>query len=452
MTSAPGPGAGPDPRAAFGSAGQGHVFRFWGELTGSERASLSAQAAGVDLGLFERLRRLALSEPPRVAALSPFPVIGFDDPARAEAESAGRDLLARGTVGFLTVAGGQSTRLGSDVPKGARPIGPFSGKSLFRWHAEKVLAASRRYGRALAWVIMTSDSNAAATEARFAEEDWFGLAGRVLFVRQRMLPAVDDEGKILLEAKGRIAMSPNGHGGTIEALARGGAIEWLADRNVAVLSYFQVDNALVNPADPAFLGFHSLRGAEMSAKVVVKADPLEKAGIVAYLDGKPGVLEYSELPEDVARATDDAGTLLYPHVSIAAHVFDVAFLNRMKGHELPYHPARKNVVALNRDGHTGSVPGIKFESFIFDAIPLARRFAAVLTTREEEFAPLKNATGENSPETVHAALKARTRGWYVRAGLPVPDREEDLEVSPLSAYDYETFLDFATRRGRGDRP
>jgi UDP-N-acetylglucosamine pyrophosphorylase len=255
-----------------------------------------------------------------------------------------------------------------------------------------------------------------------------------------MLPATDENGQILLRTPSSIALSPNGHGGAIEALAAGGALDWLRARGVTTLSYFQVDNALLSPADPAFLGYHALRNAEVSAKVVRKSHPLEKAGVVATVGGRPGVVEYTEIPEDLARATGEDGELLYGLANIAAHVFSLDFLDRIRARGLPYHLAVKNVPTVDGEGNPTEVRGRKFETFIFDSIPLAERFVAFLTDRAEEFAPLKNAEGENSPEAVRRALLDRTRRWCERAGRAVPEREEELEVSPERGYDLDTFV------------
>ncbi len=343
------------------------------------------------------------------------------------------------------MAGGQGTRLGFDGPKGCYRLPTPSSRPLFAWHAEKILAASRRHGVALPWVILVSDANARATRQHFEENDWYGLTGRIRFVRQKMLPAVDGEGKILLADPGRIALSPNGHGGSIDALAGedaldAGALDWLADHGVEIVSYFQVDNPLLNPADPVFLGFHQLTGAEMGVKVVWKNDPLEKAGIVAQVGGKPGILEYSELPEELARATTPDGELLYGLANIAAHTLSVTFLRRVAGAGLPYHVARKVIPTIDESGAPISIAGRKFETFIFDAIPKAKGFFACLVPRSEEFAPLKNAEGDNSPESVVRAIEERTRSWFARAGSPLKDEDPVPEITPLTAYDFESFV------------
>ncbi len=421
------------------------MFRFWDGLSEGERSALAAQCATVDLAFMSTLWNAHASSRRPPCQLAPHPVIGLADPCRVAAGSVGREMLSAGEVAFLTVAGGQATRLGTAIPKGMFPIGPATGKTLFAWQAEQVLGASRRYGRELPWVILVSDATAAVTESCFEAAGWFGLEGRVRFVRQRMLPTLDETGSLVLEGPGSLAMAPNGHGGTIEALGRGGAFEWLRRWGVRFVSYFQIDNPLVNAADAAFLGHLRVAGAEMSAKVVEKRDPFERAGVVALIDGRPGVLEYSELPDDKAREREADGRYRYRHASIAAHGFALSFLERMAERPLPYHAARKKVGCVGADGRPHEVWGVKFETFIFDAIPEAQGFFAWLAAREEEFAPLKNAVGEDSPETVRDAIVERGRRWYAASGRAAPDAPEALEVSPLAACDLESFREMLVR-------
>lgn len=454
MTDTPPNDLPPDARETitrFRAAGQEHVFRFLDRLAPGERDSLLAQAAAVDLDLVARLASEVLDEAPRAPEIAPLEPLGPDHPDAAEARRRGHDLFRQGKVAFYTVAGGQGTRLGYDGPKGGYPVGPFSGKTLFRWHAEKVLAASRRYGRAVPWIVMVSETNEAETKRLFAAESWFGLEDRVHFVAQRMLPAVDADGKIVLRTPFELMLAPNGHGGSIDALSRDGVLDRLADAGVELLSYFQVDNPLLNPADEAFLGFQALREAEMTAKVVSKRGPEEKAGVVALVDGRPGVVEYSEITDEDAHARSADGRLVYDLANIAAHGLSVDFVRRLQGAGLPYHTAKKKVPTVDDAGDPIEVTGRKFETFVFDAIPLARGFFAWLTERAEEFSPLKNAEGEDSPESVRRDLLERTRRWYDRAGVAPPGNEEELEVSPLTAYDDETFRDWLARRGAGEK-
>lgn len=434
---------------AFEDAGQGHVFRFIEELSPTGLAALLDDARSVELGYLDSVSRSAPEAYSPQDEVAPLDAIRPGDADRDAAIEAGHDLLSAGEVAFLMVAGGQATRLGYEGPKGAYPIGPATGKSLFRWQAEKVIAASRRYDVEFLFFVMVSDATAESTARHFRENDWFGLEGRIHFVRQRMLPTVDEAGRILLAGKDRIALAPNGHGGVLEALERDGALSRMRASGVRMVSYFQVDNALLNAADPAFLGYHALRNADMSVKVVPKSHPLEKAGVVCLRDGVPGVLEYSELPDDLAHATDSTGELMLGLANIAAHVFSLSFLERVHGLGLPVHCAHKQTAALDDSGSPAQVHCRKYETFVFDAMPLASGLNVVVADRSEEFAPLKNKAGDDSPETVLSALLDRARSWFRRAGATVPHDLPALEISPLDGYDFESFCEHLRRDAGG---
>ena len=290
----------------FAQAGQGQVFAFWAQLDDAGRRALLAQAREINLGEVAQLTRTLLG--PGGAAgvdlsgLVPAPYVvrpenGGDGAAWARARAAGEEALRAGRVAAFTVAGGQGTRLGYAGPKGTFPVTPLKQKPLFQVFAEKLAAAGRRYGRPLPWFIMTSHANHAQTEAFFSEHRFFGLdRSRVHFFRQGRMPAVDFNGKILLEAKDGIAMSPDGHGGSLRALKRSGALDVMKDAAVDTITYFQVDNPLVRCVDPEFIGWHLLHGAEMSAKMVPKAYPEEKLGHFCLQHGRLVVIEYSDLP------------------------------------------------------------------------------------------------------------------------------------------------------------
>lgn len=437
-------------RARFCEAEQGHVFRFFDDLSADQQATLLAQLRSIDLALVKRLieSHLAADKPPHVPMLAPGHVIPLaaDDAARAderESRRIGEEALRAGRVGVLIVAGGQATRLGYDAPKGTFPIAPISGKSLFQLHAEKLRALGRRYGHALPLLLLVSPDNHAPTRRFFEQHGWFGLApGDVHFIEQGMLPALDRDGRLLLAERGRIFLSPDGHGGVYRALAVSGPLEMLKKRGVDTLFYFQVDNPLVKVADPIFLGHHLRQQSEFSLKVVAKRDAGEKVGVFAQVDGRPGIVEYSDLPEALREARDASGRLLYGAGSIAIHAFSLDFFARLgKGTlDLPHHLARKKVPYVDDTGDvvTPSEPnGMKFESFVFDGLALARKTVAMEVARSEEFAPVKNKSGEDSPETSRAAQSALFRSWIAAAGLPVPPPEGAVEIGPLLALDAE---------------
>jgi UDP-N-acetylglucosamine/UDP-N-acetylgalactosamine diphosphorylase len=362
------------------------------------------------------------------------------DTLPASAVALGEDALRRGEVAALVVSGGQGSRLGFDRPKGMYPVGPVSGASLFQVHAEKVLALSRKYGKPVPLLVMTSPATHADTEAFFRDHRYFGLpAEQVTFFQQGTMPALDlATGKLLLERPGSLFLSPNGHGGTLTALADSGLLADLKARGVRHVFYFQVDNPLVSVCDPAFVGRHVETGSEASSKIVFKERPEEKVGIYALVDGRCGIIEYSDLPDDMAAEREPSGELRFRAGSPAIHVFSVPFLERVTtgAGRLAYHVARKKVPFHDpASGKTISPEkenALKFEMFVFDALPMAERWLAVSVRREDEFAPLKNATGADSPEAVRQAISDRSVRWLTAAGVTVP-AGEPVEVRPTFA-------------------
>jgi UDP-N-acetylglucosamine/UDP-N-acetylgalactosamine diphosphorylase len=433
--------------------GQEAVLRWWGDLSGVERERLAEQVRGLDLPLVGRLSAgLSGGAHPAASAgpLSPPEIDSLSemDPARLEAaREAGAEAVREGQVACYMVAGGQASRLGIEGPKGDFPITPVTGKSLFHLHAEKILAASRRYGAEIPWLILTSEATDSATRAIFARNDRYGLpAGQVTFLRQGSLPAFDTSGRILMRSRSEISLAPDGHGGALKALWDSGILERLGDRGLRILSYFQVDNPLVPPVDPVFLGLHILEGAEVSSKVVEKTDPDERIGVFAIRDGRLGVVEYSEISDEDRMARDASGRLLYRGGSVAIHAWSIPFIERLRseGRALPYHPARKAVPCVDDSGRQVdaiSPNGIKFESFIFDAIPLARSGIVVEVRRDEEFQPVKSAEGRDTPDQAREAL-SRLHARWLEGWAPIPRDEggrpvHPVEVSPLHALDQQ---------------
>lgn len=374
-------------------------------------------------------------EPPEVVALS------ADDSA---AIACGEDLLRANRVAAVLVAGGQGTRLGYPGPKGAFPVGSVSGRTLFDHHAGRIAAIRERYGCDLPWYVMTSPQNDAATRELFADNDFYGLPRESvrLFV-QGELPAVDREsGQILRAAPDRLALSPDGHGGIFPALVREGILDDMRERGVTTFVTFNVDNPLLRVADPRFLGHHVLAESEMSNVVVRKHDPAERVGVVAASEGRTVLVEYSDLPEDVAaQRTADGGLRLWAG-SIAAHAIEREFAERVGAQGgLPAHRALKIVPYVDETDTlvTPSEPNaIKFEAFMFDALPLARCTVSVEADRREEFSPIKNAEGADSPQTARRDLNRLYASWLREAGVDIPVDDDgtpavDIEIDPRFA-------------------
>lgn len=414
----------------------------WDGLTPAERAALVEQLAGIDFTELETLYKRKDEPhsvlPPR-KRIAPLPV--ESETTSASARAAGEDALRRGEVAALLVAGGQGSRLGFDKPKGMFEVGPVSGASLFQIHSEKVLALSRRYGKPVPFLVMTSPATHDDTETYFRDNRFFGLdAADVFFFQQGTMPALDlATGRLLLEQPGRLFLSPNGHGGTLTALAETGLLADLKARGVKHVFYFQVDNPLVKVCDPAFVGRHVETGSEASSKVVFKEQPGEKVGVLAVVDGKCGIIEYSDLPAAMAEEREPDGTLRFRAGSPAIHMFSVPFLERVtvRGTGLSFHVARKKVEYYDPTAGRVVKPdtenALKFELFVFDALPMAGRWLAVETARSEEFAPLKNATGSDTPDDVKRGITRLHASWLAAAGVAASDHP--VEVSPLFALD-----------------
>jgi UDP-N-acetylglucosamine/UDP-N-acetylgalactosamine diphosphorylase len=430
--------------------GHAHVLNWWEHLSEEEQTQLHDQLAALDLEhlakLFDSRDKASFVPPPEM--IKPISVIRIGT-NEEKARRLGEEALRAGRVACVLVAGGQGSRLGFEHPKGMFAIGPVSGKTLFQIHAEKVLALAKRFGQPVPLLVMTSDATHDETVDYFDENHRFGLPpGDVSFFRQGTMPALDlATGKLLMETTGRLFVSPNGHGGTLTALNDSGLLEAVAGRGVTQVFYFQVDNPLVKMADPIFLGHHLLANAEASSKVVAKAGPADKMGVFAEIEGRCSIIEYSDLPADLAKQTDEKGQLRLWAGNPAIHLFSVDFLRQITRGEarLPFHVAKKKVPHVSEAGHNvhpEKENALKFEMFIFDALPMAERWTVVESTRREEFAPVKNATGVDSPETAKQAISDLAAAWLTRAGVQVPLNSEGavtvgLEISPLFALDAE---------------
>ena len=447
-------------RSRLAQVGQEHLLAFYDRLSAEQRRALLAQIAAIDLDALPGWVKAYVTNKPAptiptdLSRIAPAPYYPFDASGprgydAAKFRKAGEELLRAGKVAAFVVAGGQGSRLGFEGPKGCYPATPITRKALFQVFAEQILAATRRYGRPIPWAIMTSPLNHAATVAYFEQHRFFGLGGEnVMFFPQGVMPSFDlATGKILLAGPHEIATNPDGHGGAVSALHASGTLETLASRGIEHLSYFQVDNPHVKVIDPLFLGLHAAApdsSGEMSSKMIPKASWDEKVGVFCTIDGKLDVIEYSDMPAELARATNADGSLRFAAGSIAIHVISIAFLRRLATDptvSLPFHRAEKKIPHV--DPATGQAVspsgnnGVKLERFIFDALSRAARSIVLETERVEEFAPIKNATGTDSVESSQRLQTLRAARWLARCGTKVPTRPDGqpdcvIELSPLS--------------------
>lgn len=436
------------------AAGQGHVLRNWDSLSDYQQSSLLRDIQAVD---FEHLRH-AFASSQAIAneslnAVSPASDVttlkDMTQAARASATQAGHQMIAEGRMGVLLLAGGQGTRLGSTAPKGCYDIGLPSKTPLFGLQAHRIrrlqelsaqVAGQSSVTHPMHWYIMTSPATDAPTQEYFTEMNFFGLqASQVHFFQQGQMPCITEGGKLILAEPHRLAWAPDGNGGLYNALRRHGLLEHMATNGVDALDCVSVDNALVSPGDPLFIGHCQLSNAQCGAKVVAKAYPEEKVGVFAMRGQNVSVVEYSELGADLAEKRDPStGQLLYNWSNVCMHYFRRDFLESVamrlhtEGH---FHIAHKSIPSDD-----GPVKGIKLELFIFDTFPMASKVVLMEAARDSQFAPVKNKEGQDSPATARAAVLAQHTRWVCAAGGTVDkgntaSRDEGVvEVSPLLSY------------------
>jgi len=435
--------------------GQGHILKFWVVLDAGERAQLLDQIAGLDFANIARMLAVLKAKAAPVApAVEPTAaeVVELTEETRAAAYAAGEAEIRAGKVAVLVVAGGQGSRLGYDGPKGAYSIGPVTGRSLFYFHARKIVALCRRYGVRIPFYIMTSDANDAATRAHFEDHNYFGLdRNDVTFFVQGMWPALDSKGRVMLDQPGHIFMSPDGHGGTLTALAKNGCLADMERRGISSVFYFQVDNPLVEIADPAFIGLHAMRKADISLKLCAKREPKEGLGVVVERAGHAEMVEYTELTDEQANRRTPDGELYFKYGSVAIHVFSFEFMKAEASRPMPLHVAHKKIPVC-ADDSTVVKPeknnGCKFEKFIFDVLPDARTVVNLAFDRAEEFSPVKNASGNDSPATCKHDMQAKWLRWFKAAGIQMPTTATGAPVFPMEI-DPAYALDVADLKKRG---
>lgn len=325
-------------------------------------------------------------------------------------QETGEKAIKAGKLAAVTMAGGQGTRLGHNGPKGTFDIGLESHKSLFEILSDSLKEQGKKYGVTIPWFIMTSEENNNDTIEFFAKHRYFGYEKdkNIFFFKQGELPMVDTEGKILIGENGLIKQAADGHGGIYEALVKNGMTNKMRELGVEWIFIGGVDNCLVKMVDPILMGIAIQKQVTAAGKSVVKANPEEKVGVFCKKNGRPSVVEYSEIPEKMARAKDERGELIYGESHILCNLFNIDAVERMGNKPLPYHSAFKKANYIDKNGNriVATEPNAyKFEAFMFDAFGELDDMAILRVKREEEFAPVKNAEGVDSPETARELYK-----------------------------------------------
>ena len=405
-------------REKLNQYGQAHILRFYDELNKEEIELLEKQIETINFEMIGNLyRQIRQQQEESSVRIEPIPCTvetTWTEEQRKKYYNTGTEILKEGKYAAVTMAGGQGTRLGHNGPKGTFQIQVPETISLFEIQCRRLKLRAEKCGKSIPWYIMTSEENDAETKRFFQENGFFGYPEEdIFFFRQFMLPMLDSEGKMILEEKYKIKEGADGHGGIFKAMLKRGVIEDMKRRGVKWIFTGGIDNVLVRLEDPCFIGFLAENGYELGGKSIIKRDAYEKAGVFCKKNQKPFVIEYTEISPELAELTDAAGEFVYGDAHILCNMFQIGVFEKMGAEGLPYHPAHKKAAFIDSAGNriVPEVPNAyKFESFIFDAFAFYQEMGILRVERNHEFAPIKNQTGEDSPDTAQNLYLADQKG------------------------------------------
>lgn len=389
--------------------GQQHLLKYYNELTAQEQQELLAQIEETDFSVVQYMN--AETGPVVRGEISPLAAmqLGEIEEKNAHFTEIGLSAIRANKVGAVLLAGGMGTRLGSDSPKGVYNIGVIRDLYIFECLICNLMRVTEQAGNPIYLFVMTSDKNHEETVSFFNQHEYFGYPQEYIrFFKQEMAPALDYDGKIFLEEKGKVATSPNGNGGWFVSMARNGILDIVRETGIEWLNVFAVDNVLQYIADPAFVGACIEDDCMVGAKVVRKANPDEKVGVICLEDGKPSIVEYYELTDEMRHQKDENGDYAYNFGVILNYLFRVSELERIMSHELVPHRVEKKVNYINAEGKKVKPEkpnGYKFEQLVLDMIHDMGKCLPYEVVREKEFAPIKNKEGIDSVESARALLE-----------------------------------------------
>ena len=383
--------------------GQEHVLKYYDSLSDSEKSSLLEQIDSTDFSVISCLERKG--ELGKKGTISPLPAMQIEE-IEAQKEhfrKTGLEAIKAGKVGAVLLAGGMGTRLGSDDPKGMYNIGITREVFIFQRLIENLLEVVKEAGTWIPLYVMTSDKNHQATTSFLKEKEYFGYhPDYVFFFQQEMAPATDYQGKIFLEKPYKMSTSPNGNGGWFISMDRAGILDHVRESGVEWLNVFAVDNVLQRIADPVFVGATIEKNVEVGSKVVKKNAPDEKVGVMCLEDGRPSIVEYYELTDELMNAKDENGDPAYYFGVILNYLFKVSALEEIMAKQLPLHVVEKKIPYLDEQGEEQKPEtpnGYKFEQLVLDMIHELNSCLPFEVVRNREFAPIKNKTGVDSVES-----------------------------------------------------
>jgi len=389
--------------------GQEHLLNSYDKLSEKDKKTLLDEIDKIDFelmnSLYNKTKQEEKKEKDKITPIDYLDKYKLKDEFKYY-ENIGKKSIKEGQLAAVTMAGGQGTRLGHTGPKGTYDIGLDSHKSLFELLCDNLKEEGKKYGVTIPWFIMTSRENNKETIEFFEKNKYFGYQKdkNLFFFIQGELPMMDTEGKILIGEDGLVKLAADGHGGIYEALVKTGMIKKMTEMGIKWIFIGGVDNCLVKMVDPVLMGIAIDKKVTVACKSVVKANPKEKVGVFCRKNGKPNVIEYTEITDEMAESTDENGELLYGESHILCNLFSVDAVERMGAKPLPYHIAYKKATYIDKNGNVvvpDSPNAYKFEAFLFDAFGEVDEMAVLRVKREEEFAPVKNAdsVGVDCPKT-----------------------------------------------------
>ena len=395
--------------------GQEHLLNHYDDLDDKKKEILLKQINHIDFELVNKLydstKEQKINTNDKITPINYLDKYKLNDQYKYY-ESIGKKAIKEGKLAAVTMAGGQGTRLGHSGPKGTYDIGLDSHKSLFELLSDNLKEEGKKYDVIIPWFIMTSRENNKDTVDFFEKHRYFGYKKdkNIFFFEQGELPMMDTEGKILIGEDGLVKLAADGHGGIYESLVKTNMTKKMRELGVEWVFIGGVDNCLVKMVDPVLMGIAIDKKVTVACKSVVKANPHEKVGVFCKRNGKPNVIEYSEITDEMAEATDENGELLYGESHILCNLFSIDAIERMGAEPLPYHVAFKKAKYIDKDGNLvvpDSPNAYKFEAFLFDAFGEVDDMAVLRVKREEEFAPVKNSDekGVDCPKTARELYK-----------------------------------------------
>ena len=379
---------------------QTHLLKFYDELNDKEKEELLNQIDNIDFDYINELYNNKDVIEMTDKEITSIPATDKDKLDKEMYSALGEKTIKDGKLAVCSMAGGQGTRLGFDGPKGTFMLDLDKPTSIFETIVNKLKYTFEKYGVLTYWYIMTSNQNNDQTIKFFEDNNYFDYdKNHIIFFKQGELPLLDKDGKIVLKDKANIFMAPDGNGGIFRALGTEKILAHMKEHDIEYLAVGNVDNILIHMVDPILIGLMKEKNAELISKSFMKPTPDGKWGVYCKMNGKPRVIEYIETPRELLEARNSEGELIYGDAHFGCNFFNISLLNKIVDEKLPMHAALKKNKTIDDEGNVMEIETFKFEAFIFDAFSMAEDIVIFRTKRDEEFAPIKNKEGDESPET-----------------------------------------------------